>query len=185
MDSELKLKKNALRQQMREKLLQLSHSEKIKQSQTINKKIVQYTEDNPQLTTVASFAALPTEPNLQSLHSQNLALVYPLSHQDGLMQFYRVDETSSLVKGRFAIPEPNPSIHPAVAIEQIDLFLVPAFAYTPDGKRLGKGGGYYDRLLVNRSPQSKLIGVCFSCQVLKTLPTEPHDISVDHLISGS
>ena len=75
---------------------------------------------------------------------------------------------------------------PEVAPESIELALIPgtAFARLHDGKvaRMGRGGGFYDRLL----PQlhCPLVGICFSFRVLDKLPMEAHDFTLDALCSG-
>lgn len=65
-----------------------------------------------------------------------------------------------------------------------DLILVPGLAYSKHGHRLGRGGGFYDRLLAGRAKQALKMGVCFDLQLLEKLPQEQHDASVDIVISG-
>ena len=74
---------------------------------------------------------------------------------------------------------------PAVDFALVDLILVPGLAFTRDGARLGRGGGYYDRLLANIPARTHRIGVCFAAQILATLPTEPHDQRVERVITES
>jgi 5,10-methenyltetrahydrofolate synthetase len=59
-----------------------------------------------------------------------------------------------------------------------DLILVPGLAFTSSGHRLGRGGGFYDRWLAAH-PETKTLGICFSCQMVDSLPIESHDIRVD------
>lgn len=83
-------------------------------------------------------------------------------------------------KGPFGIREPS-SRSPVRAIGDIDVFIVPGVAFTRDGRRLGRGGGYYDATLAKRGPHAQTIGVVFDCNVVAELPTEPHDVRVDFL----
>ena len=64
--------------------------------------------------------------------------------------------------------------------DTIDLIIVPALGYDRQGNRIGRGGGYYDRLL----PQLKAtkIGVCFPFQLVDKVPTEEFDSKVDRVI---
>lgn len=65
----------------------------------------------------------------------------------------------------------------------IDLAIIPGMAFDAAGHRLGRGKGFYDRFLAHpRCSQLKTIGLCFDFQLLETLPTEPHDHNVDHVI---
>ena len=66
-----------------------------------------------------------------------------------------------------------------VSPEEIGLILVPGLAFTRDGRRLGRGGGFYDRYLAGLSAPTVKLGVCFHGQLRETLPEEAHDQRVD------
>lgn len=89
---------------------------------------------------------------------------------------YRPDR---LKHGAFNIEEPdgNETVDPAT----LDLIIVPAVALDPAGNRLGRGKGFYDRLL--RRTSAATIGVGFACQLLPALPAEPHDVRLDLVIT--
>ncbi len=74
---------------------------------------------------------------------------------------------------------------PAIDFADVDLILVPGLAFTADGMRLGRGGGYYDRLLERLPPHTRTIGVCFATQLVAALPTEPHDRRVQRVVTES
>jgi 5-formyltetrahydrofolate cyclo-ligase len=64
--------------------------------------------------------------------------------------------------------------------DSIDLAVIPGVAFTRDGIRLGRGKGYYDRLLPRiNSPK---IGICFPFQILDFIPTEPFDVRMDDVV---
>ena len=63
-----------------------------------------------------------------------------------------------------------------------DVVLVPGLAFTPRGDRLGQGGGWYDRFLPGIRPGCVTVGVAFAEQVVDHLPTEPHDVVLDHVV---
>lgn len=64
----------------------------------------------------------------------------------------------------------------------IVLAIVPGRAFTPAGDRLGRGGGTFDRILAPLA--CPRIGVAFACQVIASIPTDPHDVRVDRVIVG-
>lgn len=64
-----------------------------------------------------------------------------------------------------------------------DVVFVPGLAYTASGDRLGQGGGWYDRHLASVRLDCTTIGVCFHEQLLSAVPTEPHDIAVDLVVT--
>jgi 5-formyltetrahydrofolate cyclo-ligase len=74
----------------------------------------------------------------------------------------------------------------AVGAEWPDVVIVPGLAFTADGARLGQGGGWYDRFLADRDPNRCVtVGVCFAGQLVASLPTEPHDVKVDHVVTDA
>ena len=64
-----------------------------------------------------------------------------------------------------------------------DLVLVPGVAFTERGDRLGRGGGWYDRLIPQLRPGCATVGVAFDIQVLPELPVEPHDARVSVVVT--
>ena len=65
----------------------------------------------------------------------------------------------------------------------IAVWIVPGIAFTNDGKRIGYGGGWYDRLLASAYRGSLKIGVAHGFQVVDDLPYEPHDIRLDRIVT--
>lgn len=88
------------------------------------------------------------------------------------------DETR-LELGSFHIEEPtgNETVNP----EDIELMVIPAVAYDRRGNRLGRGKGFYDRLLKNS--KATKVGVGYEFQLVDEVPTEPHDVAVDIIIT--
>ena len=64
-----------------------------------------------------------------------------------------------------------------------DVVVVPGVAFTAHGARLGQGGGWYDRYLAATRPDCIAVGVCFREQLRDDLPTEPHDVGVDVVVT--
>jgi 5-formyltetrahydrofolate cyclo-ligase len=89
-----------------------------------------------------------------------------------------VDIERDTAAGYRGIPEPLPEL-PRVAIESIDWVLVPGVAFDVRGRRLGYGGGYYDRLLAQLAPGVPRVAGAFDLQVLAHVPAAPHDLVVD------
>lgn len=83
--------------------------------------------------------------------------------------------------GAFRIEEPDGD--DVVDVNSIDLIVVPAVAYDRRGNRVGRGKGYYDRLL--RGCRATTVGVCYPFQLVEEIDTEDHDVSVDYVIAGA
>lgn len=65
----------------------------------------------------------------------------------------------------------------------LDLVLVPGIAFTRDGHRLGRGGGFFDRFLAHRAQRVVKIGVCFSFQIVDSLAVEAHDVQLNLVVT--
>ena len=133
---------------------------------------------------VAAFAALPGEPDLLG-PSLSLPVGWhlPCVENETELGLFRVSRPGDLVTGAFSIREPDPARCERVSPETIDIFLVPGLGFDPEtGHRLGRGKGFYDRMLAQASDSARLIGVAFSRQ-LGPVPAEPHDIPMSHLLT--
>lgn len=137
----------------------------------------------PMLTgTVALFYPTPREPDLTALldFCPAVTFCFPRVLGEGKMEFQPVNDLSVLRPGAFGIPEPSGI--PAISPSQLSTIICPGVAFTKDGLRLGQGGGYYDRFLI-QAPDSRKIGTCFSCQIVSELSTAPHDQKMHRVIS--
>lgn len=111
---------------------------------------------------------------------QSLEKTFYIPAFDGALGIYRMAQlTAELKKGRFGIPEP--AAPDFAGKNEIDLIVVPGVAFDRAGHRIGRGGGFYDRLL----PQYRTIraGICFDFQCIEAVPYEKHDATVDILIT--
>lgn len=90
--------------------------------------------------------------------------------------------TASLQPGAFGILEPCGNPFPLQEYGYIDLAIIPGMAFNEAGNRLGRGKGYYDRLLPRLSAATRM-GICFPFQLLPTVPSEPHDIQMQVIIT--
>lgn len=88
-------------------------------------------------------------------------------------------DRSNLRLGAFQIEEPTGN--ETTSVRDIDLIVVPAVGYDIKGNRVGRGKGYYDRLLA--STRATKIGVAYDFQVFDDIETEPHDVRVDIVIT--
>ncbi len=81
---------------------------------------------------------------------------------------------------RYGILEPTGTTF--TNYEAIDLFVVPGVAFSKNNFRMGRGKGYYDKLLTKH--RASKIGVCYDFQIFETVPIESHDVAMDKVISG-
>ena len=87
---------------------------------------------------------------------------------------------TDIITGKFGVREP--AAHCAILpLDQFDLVLVPGVAFDLHGHRLGRGFGFYDRLLAEASGVK--CGVAYDFQLREQIPTEPHDAKVDFILT--
>src|SRR4051812_29206928 len=129
-----------------------------------------------------------SEPDLRILSEQALrerkTVAFPkyLASEGVYRAFCVTNLEHEFTPGRFGIAEPG-SACAECSLNKLDLIFVPGLGFTPDGARLGRGKGYYDRLLAEISAHK--CGVAFDWQILAELPSEAHDVRVDCLVTPS
>jgi 5-formyltetrahydrofolate cyclo-ligase len=94
------------------------------------------------------------------------------------------DIARDIVPGHQGIPEPRVQCRP-IAPAVIDWVLVPGVAFDAAGRRLGYGGGYYDRLLPLLRRGTARVAGAFELQVVESVPSAPHDLRVDVVVTES
>lgn len=139
---------------------------------------------HPEVLTLAIFAALPGEPDLLPLVELHPQRRWVLPRVDGeSLTFHAVsDPATELHPGALGIREPNAD-SPLVPIPEIDAFLCPGLAFDRKGNRLGRGRGFYDRMLAVTRADALKLGVCFPFQIVEDTFPESHDIRMDGLIT--
>ena len=100
--------------------------------------------------------------------SYDLARLYGLSERE-------------LRRGPMNVAEPAEA--DIVEPQSVNAWIVPGLAFASDGRRLGYGGGWYDRLLASAAVDAVRIGVAHEFQVLDDLPAAPHDIAMDRVVT--
>lgn len=133
---------------------------------------------------VTCYASYGTEPDTGALRSRLAAagfeVLLPRVQGDALEWVADGHETTVSSMG---IAEPD---GPAVGLLPLRAMLVPALAVTPQGARLGKGGGYYDRVLSGLGDDRPLVAaIVDDDDVIDVIPTQPHDRHVDAVITPS
>ncbi len=176
--------KKETRRLIRERVRVLSAEQMAAMSACICRRLVTMIEDAG-LLKVAIFAARHGEVDLMPLLKMlpNVAWYFPLVHEGRRLTFHHIQGAHELVSGAFGIREPEAQA-PVIAPEELHMVVLPGAAFTPEGDRLGYGGGFYDTLMPKLNPQAHKVGVCFPCQILPHVPVEPHDCPVDVVISS-
>ncbi len=142
----------------------------------------------PSAHTILFFAPLPDELDVWPMLELSLALGTncALPFFDAEKKIYGARRLKNLaadiVIGKFGVREPAAACE-EIPLNQFDLVLVPGMAFDLQGNRLGRGQGFYDRILAEVSGIK--CGVGYDFQLLATIPTEPHDAKVNFIFTPS
>lgn len=129
---------------------------------------------------VGTAEEVDTMPLIQEAWRQGKRVGVPLCVHKGIMEVRQIFERADLQAGFYDILEPRRDM-PLIAPEEIELAIVPCLSCSHDGKRLGYGGGYYDRYLVNvREPRAV---VCREQLMRNDIPVDEYDLRMDMVIS--
>ena len=132
-------------------------------------------------TSVLLYLPMAAEINLQPLMDGNLPCRWLTTRTPRSGRVLTVHELGGPLEVHpFGYLQPHqsaPEVHPF----DIDLMLIPGLAFDLWGNRLGRGAGYYDRLLAMARSDVPLVGVAPADLVVDRLPVEPHDVPMTHL----
>lgn len=137
-------------------------------------------------TYVAAGGELDPQPLAERACREGKGAFVPVLH-DSELRFASddADADADWVPNRFGIAEPSgPRLEPA----EMDLVIVPAVALDTDGRRLGQGGGFYDRTFAWLSGEPRpssvvLVGFVYDFQVVDTIEDEPWDVTLDAIVT--
>lgn len=140
---------------------------------------------------IAAFLAFRGEPDLthalQSIHRRGHRIYVPVIGEHE-MQFMAWTPDSTFALNRFGIAEPVEG--EICSAQQLDRVLMPLLAFDADGRRLGMGGGYYDRCFAfkreMKTSAPRMTGIAYSIQQHKEsagLPDDPWDVPLDEVIT--
>lgn len=184
MNSDLVKLKAAMRATVRAKLAALSPGARAEAAALLCSRL-RKSDPWSKAKSVLLFSPLMDEPDIWPLAVEGLAA----EKQLGLPRFSPADSRyvaaqvrdleRDLHIGKFQIREPRESCR-EMAPTQFDLILVPGVAFDRSGRRLGRGRGFYDRLLKGLG-EVTLCGVAFEEQWLEGIPTEGHDVVMDYM----
>jgi 5-formyltetrahydrofolate cyclo-ligase len=185
--SDVSEQKVMLRRELRARLRTIPAAELAREGEQLRERLLRQPEWR-QARSVMLFASMPEEPDLWPLAERALAegrrLALPrFDRGAGVYAAATVRDLAQDVQmGSFGIREPV-AICPVCPLNQLDLVLVPGLGFDREGHRLGRGKGFYDRMLSSR--RGAACGVAMDWQILPAIPVEPHDQHVDFIVTPS
>jgi 5-formyltetrahydrofolate cyclo-ligase len=179
--------KRALRSELIARRARLGPEEREEKSRAVAERIEEVVAFR-EARLVALYAALGTEVDPAEIARRALArgvrVAYPrvVAHGDRRLAF-ALCAPAQLVRGPLGAAEP-PAAAPVVDPRELGCVVMPGVAFSEDGLRLGRGGGYYDATL-HHLPGVARVGLAFDVQLVPTLPREPHDAPMDAVVTDA
>lgn len=141
--------------------------------------------------TLLLYYSLPDEVNthewIDELVEEGKRVLLPVVVDQEKMILREYTGKQDLAEGSFHIMEPIGKLFPEEKYEEIEVAIIPGMSFDANGRRLGRGKGYYDRFLatlgtLSHGAPTYKIGVCFGFQKCKEIPVESHDIMMDEVV---
>jgi 5-formyltetrahydrofolate cyclo-ligase len=132
--------------------------------------------------TIAAYYSVGTEPDTRglvyALWKRGTYVLLPVLRGDGDLDWASYEGPDSLAPGPRGLREPAEPPRGVEAVARADAVLVPALAVDRAGRRLGRGGGSFDRALARVGPLIPLIALVYDDELIDHVPAEPHDVPV-------
>lgn len=137
---------------------------------------------------VLAFHPLPDEPDLrpllqQLLDEEHLTCLPGVDWRTKQMAPLRLESLEAIRTGKHGVVEPDPGC--PVDCSDLTVVLVPGVGFDAEGRRLGRGGGFYDRFLADCPSHIQLVGVGFQQQLLERVETGPTDVPLPMVVTDA
>ncbi|MDX8389742.1 MAG: 5-formyltetrahydrofolate cyclo-ligase [Mariprofundaceae bacterium] len=173
----------SLREEARTRRASLSQKERKSSSATIHQHLSLTFPQRDDILLI--YHSTQDEVDTRSIFAQNNAHTFaPVVGSSQQMTWHQASRETTWKSGRFGIEEPQSERCWQPREDKRTILICPLLAFDRNGNRLGMGMGYFDRWLAQFSMHLEcMIGLAFSCQEFEQLPTEPHDIPLDFIIT--
>ncbi|TDW29415.1 5-formyltetrahydrofolate cyclo-ligase [Cryobacterium psychrophilum] len=185
MDSDIAHHKRALRAELRERRQNLTSREREAATAGFTENLQSLVIDLS-ARSLACYLSARSEPNtrpfLNWAQTQGLRVLLPISRDDGLLD-WTVGDNEEEIEGLSGVPEAVGELLGPIAINDVDLIIVPAAAVDASGLRMGWGRGYFDKTLGSMEKCPPVYAVVFDNEYLEKVPREVHDQPVNGLVT--
>jgi len=185
MDSDIEHRKRALRADLRERRHTMTAAEREAATAGFTENLQSIVTDLS-ARSITCYLSSPTEPNTRPFvnwaEARGIRVLFPVSRDDGLLD-WTVGEEETEVQGISGAPEPRGELLGPIAINDVDLIIVPAAAIDKTGLRMGWGRGYFDKTLGSMEKCPPVYAVVYDNEYVDDVPREVHDQPVNGLVT--
>ena len=138
-------------------------------------------------TSISCYLSTTLEPGTRTFVNQaierGLRVLLPSTRADGLLDWVVATVDGDETDGPLGVPEPVGELLGPIAVDEVDLLLIPAAAVDESGMRLGWGRGYFDKTIGSMQKCPPVYAVIFDSELLDEVPAEPHDQPVSGVVT--
>jgi 5-formyltetrahydrofolate cyclo-ligase len=189
MKDEVGHQKRALRAELRERRRTMTATERQASAAALTRNLQELTSA-PGITYISAYLSTPDEPNTRDFlawaASRNIRVLLPISRPDGLLDwapYNPSDQVDDEGRDEFGMPTPTSELLSPIAINDVDLIIVPAASVDRQGMRMGWGRGYFDKTLGSMERCPPVYAVIFDHELVDSVPSEVHDQKVNGVVT--
>lgn len=136
---------------------------------------------------ISCFLSTPTEPGTHAFVAgavaRGIRVLLPITREDGLLDWSVAMPDTEIAEGLFGLPEPVGDVLGPIAVNDVDLLVIPAAAVDQRGMRLGWGRGYFDKTLGSMEKCPPVYAVIFDSEYIDDVPRDVHDQPVTGVVT--
>jgi len=178
--------KRALRAEMRERRQMLSAAQHEAAAEGIARELDALVAEHG-ATSIACYLSAPSEPGtrrfLDGALARGLRVLLPVTREDGLLDWAIATPDGEEIENELGVPEPIGEVLGPIAVNDVDLLIIPAAAVDHEGWRLGWGRGYYDKTLGSMENCPPVYAVIYDSEWVERVPREVHDQPVSGIVT--
>ncbi|SEB53709.1 5-formyltetrahydrofolate cyclo-ligase [Microbacterium hydrocarbonoxydans] len=187
MANDVEHEKRALRAELRERRQLLSDAQREDAATALTRRLDELV-DSLGARSISCFLSTTTEPGtrefVRAAVRRGIRVLLPVTRSDGLLDWVvATDDDDDIAEGLFGLPEPTGEVLGPIAVNDVDLMLIPAAAVDRSGMRMGWGRGYFDKTIGSMQKCPPVYAVIYDSEVLDFLPREVHDQPVTGVVT--
>ncbi|WP_334151560.1 5-formyltetrahydrofolate cyclo-ligase [Microbacterium sp.] len=188
MPNDAEHEKRALRADLRERRALLSEAQRESAALAIGERLDALI-DSLGARSVSCFLSTTNEPGTRDFVTRavqrGIRVLLPITRADGLLDWAVATDDDEIAEGLFGLPEPTGEVLGPIAVNDVDLMIIPAAAVDRTGMRMGWGRGYFDKTIGSMEKCPPVYAVIYDSEILDSLPREVHDQPVTGVVTPS
>ncbi|WP_243073769.1 5-formyltetrahydrofolate cyclo-ligase [Microbacterium sp. SS28] len=178
--------KRALRAELRERRQCLSESARDAASHGLTQQLNALV-DRVGARSISCFLSTTTEPGTREFVdgavARGIRVLLPVTRTDGLLDWAVATSDLDIAEGMYGLPEPVGELLGPIAVNDVDLLVIPAAAVDTSGMRLGWGRGFFDKTLGSMERCPPVYAVVYDSEILDEVPRDLHDQPVTGVVT--